>query len=430
MTIPTLLLGLVFVGPVVFADNLTSTSFQVENPMLIISSGEATSTSFRYISTTGQLVNGESASMNYTGLLGFLYFPTATTPTISATAGDAQASLSWTSATGVLANVTSYSIGLSTTLNGTYIYEDVGNVSTYTKTGLINGITYYFKVKSYAAGIVLSESDAVSATPAGTTSGGGGGGGGGGSGAISGNPSVNSSVVFSGIAYPGSKVVLLKDSTVVAETPAGPDANFSISLSNLAVGTYSFAVKAVDANGLSSNLHVYSIYVSSGVTTNVTGIFIAPTISVDKSEVKRGDVLTVIGQSAPEAQVALVFNSETKLLKNTNSNISGNWVYKLNTLELEYGDHEVKARAVNSYDITPFSSSLSFVIGNTNKLAVKNSKVYSKYDITSDGRVNISDFSVLVYWINRKGPPAKVDLNGDGKVNLADFSILAYYWTG
>jgi hypothetical protein len=70
------------------------------------------------------------------------------------------------------------------------------------------------------------------------------------------------------------------------------------------------------------------------------------------------------------------------------------------------------------------------VIGNTNKLAVKNSKVYSKYDITNDGRVNISDFSILVYWINRKGPPAKVDLNGDGKVNLVDFSILAYYWTG
>jgi len=39
------------------------------------------------------------------------------------------------------------------------------------------------------------------------------------------------------------------------------------------------------------------------------------------------------------------------------------------------------------------------------------------------------DFSILLYnWGIPKNPTA--DLNGDGRVNLTDFSIMLYYWTG
>jgi hypothetical protein len=51
-------------------------------------------------------------------------------------------------------------------------------------------------------------------------------------------------------------------------------------------------------------------------------------------------------------------------------------------------------------------------------------------DLNKDGRVNLTDFSILAYWHDRSSPPASVDLNGDGTITLVDFSILTYYWTG
>jgi hypothetical protein len=36
----------------------------------------------------------------------------------------------------------------------------------------------------------------------------------------------------------------------------------------------------------------------------------------------------------------------------------------------------------------------------------------------------------MAYWYNNEAPPALIDLNKDGKINLSDFSILAFNWTG
>ena len=50
-------------------------------------------------------------------------------------------------------------------------------------------------------------------------------------------------------------------------------------------------------------------------------------------------------------------------------------------------------------------------------------------DINGDRRVNLIDFSILLFnWNNLINQ--KADLNCDGRVDLADFSILLYYWQG
>lgn len=53
-----------------------------------------------------------------------------------------------------------------------------------------------------------------------------------------------------------------------------------------------------------------------------------------------------------------------------------------------------------------------------------------KSDINDDGKINLTDFSVMAYWFKKADPPANVDINNDGKVNLTDLSILAFYWSG
>ena len=60
--------------------------------------------------------------------------------------------------------------------------------------------------------------------------------------------------IFSGMAYPGSKVFLLKDGQVAASTIAGGDAHFKISLMGLSSGDFIFLVYAEDTAGRRSTL--------------------------------------------------------------------------------------------------------------------------------------------------------------------------------
>jgi len=52
-------------------------------------------------------------------------------------------------------------------------------------------------------------------------------------------------------------------------------------------------------------------------------------------------------------------------------------------------------------------------------------------DFNNDGRVDIADLSVILYYYGRTGPTvARYNLDGSGKVDFVDISILFYYWTG
>lgn len=263
----------------------------------------------------------------------------------------------------------------------------------------------------------------------GSGSGGSGGGGGGGGGGGSGN-SGTAEAIFKGTAYPGSLVTLLKDGEAIAEIPASPDANFEISLSGMSSGRYIFVLVARDENGITSVTRTFKVTLSSGVTALITGIFIPPTIGLDKSEVKRGDVVTFYGQTSPASQVNLVIHSDTELVKKVAASQTGSWLYRLDSLELEFGDHSARARSSQKGDVTDYSKILAFKVGTTTTSGEAPSS--KKSDFNNDGHVNLVDFSIAAFWYKRPlAAEAKhLDLNADGVVNLVDFSIMAYNWTG
>ena len=122
-------------------------------------------------------------------------------------------------------------------------------------------------------------------------------------------------VNFSGRAYPMSSVTILKDGQVAIQTIAGPDARFAASLTGLAAGNYTFSLYSEDINGHRSALFTFSVYVSSGASTNISGIYITPTIDIDKSQVKRGDNLAIFGQTVPDSNVTISVNSEPEYFK-------------------------------------------------------------------------------------------------------------------
>ena len=52
---------------------------------------------------------------------------------------------------------------------------------------------------------------------------------------------------------------------------------------------------------------------------------------------------------------------------------------------------------------------------------------YPNPDLNQDGKVNLYDFSIMLFWWSSDYQGA--DLSCDGKVNLSDFSILLSRWT-
>jgi len=252
----------------------------------------------------------------------------------------------------------------------------------------------------------------------------GGGGGGGGSFTIP-----ETKVVLSGRAYPGMKVTILKDAQIAASTIADPGANFRVAVSGLSAGGYTFSVYSEDAQGRRSPLLTFPATLTSGITIEIGNLFIAPTIAVDKSEVKQGDNIAIFGQSVPNSEITISINSEEEIFNKTKTDVSGAYLYNFDTAQLEKGQHSTKSKAAVGGVISPFGKTISFVVGTKNIIAISE-KTILKGDLNSDSHVNLVDFSIAAYWYKRPSPPVAIDLNSDGKIDLVDFSIMAFYWTG
>ena len=404
------------------AEDYTSTNFILRDPVITIEGGRSTSTNFEYFSSSGQTATGENTSASFIERSGFLYFPVATSSVVSATAGNGQVSLTWTASVGTLANITDYQVGTATVSGGTYTFESVGDVVSFTDTGLTNDTTYYFVVRSFAGTLRLAESAEVSATPVVpsllSVRGGGGS-----------LPPLTASVVFSGRAYPVSTVTLLKDAQVAGTTIAESDATFTTTLSGLSAGSYIFSLYSEDKDGRRSSLLTFSVRVTRGSTTNVSGIFIAPTIDIDKTEVKQGEDITIFGQSLPQANILIRVSSGEDFFATTVADKDGFYLYHFDTTVLDYGAYTATSKAsIKNQLVSSFGRVVDFLVGT--KTIVKTKEEVLKGDLNNDGRVNLVDFSILIYWFDRPDVPVRVDLNGDGKSGFVDFSIMAYYWTG
>ncbi len=238
------------------------------------------------------------------------------------------------------------------------------------------------------------------------------------------------SITFSGRAYPLSKVVVLKDGQDVVETIAGPDAKFSVTLSNLSAGSFTFSIYSEDSAGRRSTLFTIPILITSGVSTTISGIFLSPTIQIDKDEVKKGDTLTIFGQTAPNAEVTIEVHSDEELYTTIPSDGDGVYLNYFNTAPLAYGEHHTQSKALLSTtnEVTSYSKLLTFTVGDKNVFSEVDCP--TKADLNDDCKVNLIDFSILAFWYKKPNPPQKDDLNSDNKVDIVDFSIMAYYWTG
>ncbi|MFH0814721.1 MAG: hypothetical protein V1902_01325 [Candidatus Falkowbacteria bacterium] len=241
-------------------------------------------------------------------------------------------------------------------------------------------------------------------------------------------------LIFSGRAYPQSKVYFLKDGQIAANTIVGTDANFNFKLSQLVAGSYVFGVYTKDIHAQKSSMMTYPLSLTANATVSLSGIFIPPTTSVDKTDVKRGDNISIFGQSAAQGDITIAVNSAQNFFLKTKADKDGIYLYTFDTSPLDYGQHSTKAKAAVGAEISAYGDPANFKVSAFVKPEPTGQKIKTG-DFSGDARVNLIDFSIVAYWYKRPLNDAfklkeKTYLNGDGKVDLKDFSIMAYHWTG
>ncbi|MFZ5559584.1 MAG: DUF4215 domain-containing protein [Patescibacteria group bacterium] len=241
-------------------------------------------------------------------------------------------------------------------------------------------------------------------------------------------------VILEGKAYPESLVNILKDGQFLTSTRADSQAAFRMEIKDLTSGTYTFGLWAEDKYGEKSPTFTITFYVASTTTTTVSGILLPPTIKLSKDIILKGEGLEISGQATPESQVEISIYSEKPLkeiFKNSAiADSQGDWFYLFDTENLEPGIYEIKAKSTSKEGLLSiFSKTLSFEISLVSPpLPPIPPEFYSTADLNKDSRINLIDFSIMLYWWGRSNEYA--DQNGDGIVDLIDFSIMMYYWTG
>jgi hypothetical protein len=255
---------------------------------------------------------------------------------------------------------------------------------------------------------------------------------GGGGGSSSGGSSVikkGAQVVLTGTAYPQAKVTVLKDGYVVATAHAGTDSRFQIGIQTLTPGTYMFSVYAQDGVGTRSALLTFPTSVTKNILAKIENILISPTITTDKFEVKKNDVIVFSGQGLPQSTVSLSVG-DTK--RSISTDTQGVYRLVFDTSVLRVGEHTAYITGNTS---NGKSSQVAFTVGTQNVFRQEAGECGTIADFNKDCRVNLIDFSIAAFWFERPLSPEFVvrereHANGDGKINLVDFSIMAFHWTG
>lgn len=256
----------------------------------------------------------------------------------------------------------------------------------------------------------------------GSTGGGGSSGGGGRD-----EPLGDTQVTITGKAFPNATVNILIDGDTVGTVRTNSKGEFQFNVAT-EPGTASFSFWATDSAGTRSLTVNTTFDVTQGAVTSLNGIMVPPTLRASTVNVNPGDTITLSGQTMPNVTVEVSIDNGKKVLTTT-SNALGAWSIPFDTGTVSVDTHTLKARFSSGTGAlkteSPYGTVLSLFVG-------VEGKATSNADLNRDGKVNLIDFSILVFWWGTPGgnsnPPA--DINQNAKVGLEDFSILLFNWTG
>ncbi|MEA3272149.1 MAG: dockerin type I repeat-containing protein [Patescibacteria group bacterium] len=254
-------------------------------------------------------------------------------------------------------------------------------------------------------------------TPTPPPSGGGGGGGGGGS------ITRAAGIELHGWAQPRAMVTIKRDGNTAATLLADENAKFQTKITGLDSGFYDFSIFSTDNTGINSVTLNFKLEMEKNTITRLTGLYIPPTIDISEKILALREPLFVYGQTVPFAKVNLLLEPG-KIEHQTPTDVDGKWSIWINTDNLKIKKYSIKPKGeLTAGKESKYGMAMYFEI-------VPQKEIHKHADINCDGIVNITDFSILLYWWGRTDffSAPRVDINKDGQINLIDFSIMLYWW--
>lgn len=322
---------------------------------------------------------------------------------VTLTVGGTYTELGATAVDAVDGSVTVQTIGsVDTTVVGDYTI-------TYTATDVANNTATATRIVH-----VVAESTPPPPTPGPTPSPSGGGVG-------SGTPIT---VTFSGQAYPGCAIEVLRKSaqdTLFQIIPTGTasikeDGAFEISHTGLMREEYLYALRIKDKDGRKTTLS-FDVNLLTQNSFTLKDILAPPTVEVKNTLLLRAEDLQIIGYAAPNNTIEVEIDGSAQ--KGTAlADKTGYYGFATSVGPLAVGAHYARVRQVaKDGKKSDWSQTKSFK---------KSLLLALKADFNSDGKVNITDWSIFLF---RWGSPdqklrSTVDLDGNGKIDVIDLSIF------
>ncbi|XOU93987.1 MAG: dockerin type I domain-containing protein [Candidatus Kerfeldbacteria bacterium] len=247
----------------------------------------------------------------------------------------------------------------------------------------------------------------------------------------------DTTVVFRGIAYPSATVTFSQDGSILSIISTTSQAIFEVS-AIIDPGTYTFSVIGLDQDGLEGKQSNFTLTLTTGTTTTISGIFLGPTIEADQTNISSGETITLSGTTVPDSEVNVTLTSPVVgaaageqhiAVSIASADTNGRWIQLYDADDLAEGSHEAKAQAIEPVNdaVSEFSKSVIFNV-TADEPNICDGALPG--DINCDTFVNLVDFSILLFYWNTANPAnERADINSDGIVNIVDFSIMLFYWT-
>jgi hypothetical protein len=221
------------------------------------------------------------------------------------------------------------------------------------------------------------------------------------------------------------------------------------------------SIYSTDTEGINTSTVSYTINVPPHAETHLANIVLPPTINLSTTALEIGETLRVYGHTVPSSTVTVFFFYST-ITETTLSLEDGSWEVLVDTSKLEARTHLLYAKtSVETGHLSPNSEALLFVVtalptddpddptkptatvtpddditvtvtetAEEEEPVVCNLPTFLKvFDFNNDCFIDLVEFTTAIKtWFavwTREGD--ECDINKDGRCDLRDFSILLYY---
>lgn len=233
-------------------------------------------------------------------------------------------------------------------------------------------------------------------------------------------PTQDGTIQFSGDASPGALVTFEKDGAVIGTQVAGADSSFDYTFTGQALGPATYSFYGLDTAGRLTDRITVPVNIIPGFTTTLSGYLLPPTLRVARNPVKRPQAQNIFGSTRQGATVTTFFSGSKygdSFASQGGADNNGNW-----------NNSPGRTLHLGSYGV----SALSQAPGGQQspRTSTANFQVVLSPDLNNDNRVNLTDFSILMFYYGQSNLNRPADINDDGRANLTDLSIMLFYWTG